>query len=75
MPNAKNRIWLKILLVFAPMLIVGLVAWGRLNSEVKHNTVELDRKASRETVTIQYEAILRELKQLRVDVSHLHGSQ
>ena len=67
-----NNAWARILLVVIPLVIAAFIGWGALKSDVKYNTMELEKKASKETVTVQYEAILRELKQLRVDITNLH---
>jgi hypothetical protein len=57
----RNGIWARILSVVIPMTVAGLIAWGSLRSEVDQHTKALEGKANRETVTVQYDEIIRRL--------------
>ena len=58
--------WLKFALAMLPFAIAFLVGWGALNTRVNNvREVQLQvlaNKADRQTVDVQYAAILRELQ-------------
>ena len=63
--------WGKVLLVCIPLAVGGLVGYGSLKSDVRHQQEVADRHASRETVDAQYAALLRELQQINARLQRL----
>lgn len=65
-PNGWSR--------FLPLLIVlgtGLIGYGILQGDVRSIRKDVDQKASREVVEVQFSAIMRELQALRADVQRI----
>lgn len=52
--------WAKVLVGFIPLLVAGLVGWGTLRSDVSNLQTTTEKKADRDLVVQQYQAILRE---------------
>jgi len=61
MAGERNGIYVRILSVAIPLAIAGLIAYGTLREKVDNTAAALDRKANRETVDVQYNAILQRL--------------
>lgn len=59
-PNING--WGKVLATLLPLLIAGLIAYGRLTAQAETLREQVGEKASRETVTTQYNEILRRLE-------------
>lgn len=60
-PTNGNGLWPKILAVIVPAGVAGLIAWGSLRSDVTHVAQAMDLKAEKETVTVEYQAIVDRL--------------
>lgn len=60
-----NGIWPRVLLALLVPVLAGLIAWGTIRSDVANLKAAVDSKASREVVQAQYEAILRELQDIK----------
>lgn len=67
--------WAKVLMAFIPLLVAGLIAWGSQRSDITHLQEESATHASRETQSIQYEAILRELRTINERMSRLEAQR
>ena len=61
---ARMNGWLRVLALVLPVAIAGLIAWGALRSDVSHLERVVANKADGGVVSVQYEAILRELQQV-----------
>jgi len=65
MANGKNgNGWKQVGLAILVPLLLGAVAFGVIREKVNHNEMELDTKADRAVVEVQYDAILRELRSI-----------
>jgi hypothetical protein len=66
-PNNGARLngWLKLLAVLVPLTVAGLVAFGRLSARADALEAAIQAKASREIVSLQYEQILSELREIK----------
>jgi hypothetical protein len=75
--NGKlNGVWPKILLAVLPLLVIGLVAFGALKSDVRHTAAELEDKADAVVVETQYEVLTNTLERMEAKMDrHLEGHQ
>lgn len=64
-------LWTRVALFLLPLALAGLVAWGRLNARADALERALEGKANRETVEAQYNAILRELADIKAELRAL----
>lgn len=71
MANGWKNGWGRVLAVVLPFFIAGLVGFGVLKSEVGRNKEALVEKANAETMNVQYQAVLREIRLLREDVAEV----
>lgn len=73
--NATERLngWAKVLALFLPLTVAGLIAWGSLKSDVRNQAQMSQSYANRETVQAQYAAILRELQLLNARMERLEA--
>lgn len=71
MANGWKNGWGRVVVVVLPFFIAGLVGFGIVKSEVSRNKEMLRDKANVETVNVQYQAVLREIRLLRDDVAEL----
>ena len=71
--NVRERLngWAKVLMAFIPLLIAGFIAWGSQRSDIANLQRDGSTHATRETQTVQYEAILRELRTMNERLSRL----
>jgi hypothetical protein len=60
LPNG-NGLWPKVTLAFLVPVIAAVWALGGVRNDVARHGQEIEKKASRETVTAQYDAILQRL--------------
>lgn len=71
----ERRFWTRMVFTVVgavlPLFVLGLIAYGSLKTQVERNTLTLAEKANRETVSAQYEALLRELQAIRTDLVEL----
>lgn len=76
-PTTRERLngWAKVLAAAIPLAAAGFIAWGSLRSDVGHLQDESERYATRETQTLQYEAILRELRTMNDRLSRLEAQR
>lgn len=72
-PIERLNGWAKVLLLFIPLAVAGLIAWGGLRSDMNHVEAEEASHASRETVDAQYQAILRELQTINARLQRLEA--
>lgn len=70
-PPNRNGVWARILVVAIPLAIAGLIGWGTLREKVDNTARAMDGKANRETVEVQFNAIMRELQGAREDIADL----
>ena len=56
--------WGRLLLALVPLIIVGLIGWGSLKSEVSNHQRQIDTKASRDVVDQQNAEVLRRLERI-----------
>ncbi len=71
MSESNGRIWPKILLALLVPILVGLVGYGALKSDVQHVTEDVRTRAPREVVDAQYQALLRELQQINARLDRI----
>jgi hypothetical protein len=64
MTSNGEGIWKKILIALVPMAVAAGVAMVSLRSDVKHLEAEVSSKAARETVDLQYQAIIQRLDRI-----------
>lgn len=69
-PANGNGHWKLLGAILVP-LILGAIGYGALKNDVQRTREELSTKASRETVQLQYESLLREIQALRSDVQQM----
>lgn len=67
--------WTKALALFLPLAIAGLIAWGSLKSDVRHIEAANVTHATKETVAVQYDAILRELRTMNARLERLENGR
>ena len=59
-----NDTLIAVVLTVVPLTGGGLIAWGRIRSEVDDVRKDLDLKANKETVEVQYDAIMERLDRI-----------
>lgn len=68
-PTSHTRLrWAVTLL---PLVIAAIIGWGTLRSDVNHLEAAVETKANRETVDAEYQAILRELQEIHIQLQRL----
>jgi hypothetical protein len=63
----------RLLAIAIPLAVAGLVAWGQLSARIEDARQRLEAKADRETVTVQYQAILEQLRVINQRLERLEG--
>lgn len=69
--DLKPNGWFRVLAVVIPLIVAGLIAWGSLRSDVRYLSREVERKADRDVVQVQYERLLAELAAIREQLDAL----
>ncbi|GIW89943.1 MAG: hypothetical protein KatS3mg109_2082 [Pirellulaceae bacterium] len=59
-----NGNW-RLIIQVATLLGAGLIAFGALRSDISALKTEVDRKANREVVEVQYQIIIGELRDIK----------
>ena len=63
--------WGRILMAVIPLTLLGLVALIRMSERVDNQAKAIETKANRETVEVQYRALLDVLREVQADVREL----
>lgn len=67
--------WLKFFAALVPFAAAFLVGWGALNAKVSTLSERVDGKASKETVNVQYEAILRAVESVDARLARIEAGR
>lgn len=71
--NGSLTAMVRLLAIAIPLAVAGLVAWGQLSARIEDARQRLEAKADRETVTVQYQAILEQLRVINQRLERLEG--
>jgi len=71
--NGSLTAVVRLLAIAIPLAVAGLVAWGQLSARIEDARQRLEAKADRETVTVQYQAILEQLRVINQRLERLEA--
>jgi hypothetical protein len=71
--NGSLAAGVRLLAIAIPLVVAGLVAWGQLSARIEDARQRLEAKADRETVTVQYQAILEQLRVINQRLERLEA--
>lgn len=74
-PIERLNGWAKVLALFIPMAIAGLIAVVTTREKVSALEAQAATHATRENVAIQYDAILRELRTMNERLARLENDR
>ena len=71
--TGPNSVWWKIAAIVTPLVVGGIVGLIRIDSTVAELSAQIQRKADRDVVQANQDAILRELTNIETQLNELRN--